>query len=109
MTLMVEEIVIGISVLTIFGAVAAIWRLRCSFDDRRKVYRWLKINTEDKSGRDTATTTEIASGIRMEEARVRKACLQHKKIIMCNTEEERWSLFNSQPKSVYEKRGVRFL
>jgi len=74
--------------------------------NRRKVFLWLKDNTKDKAGEQFKSTTEISKGLDIDEDQVRKICSQHKKIFEHVRKKDFWSIYSSEPKSVYEKRGL---
>ena len=79
-------------------------RLR-SIVDRRKVYLWLRSNTQDEPGKSHVDTVTLAKGARLPEDRVRRACMSDQRIYRLAQEPERWSVWRKEPQSIYEKRG----
>lgn len=77
--------------------------------DRRKVYQWLRFNTRDEPGESHVDTPTIAKAIRVPEDRVRRACMSDQRIYHFPNEKEQWSVWQKEPQSIYEKRGVLVL
>jgi hypothetical protein len=74
--------------------------------DRRKVHKWLQLNTRDEPGKSHVDTITLAKGTQLTEERVRKACMSDPRIYRSSGEPEQWSLWRQEPPSVYEKRGL---
>jgi hypothetical protein len=72
----------------------------------RKIYLWLRDNTEDKAGEQFKSTTEISKALDIDEDQVRKICSRHKKIFEHSSQKDLWSIYGSEPRSVYEERGI---
>lgn len=104
-----NEIVTGVAVAAIVGAVALVVRALCRALDRWRVYGWLKNNTRDEPGESHVTTTELAKGTGLSEERVRQACLGNRRIHRASGEMDQWSVWRREPQSVYEKRGIIWL
>jgi hypothetical protein len=82
-----------------FNWIIRLWR-------KRKIYNWIKENTQNKAGEQFKSTTEISKGLDIDEDRVRKICSRHKKIFECSGEKDLWSIYGSEPRSVYEEQGI---
>ena len=82
-----------------FNWILRLWR-------KRKIYNWLKENTQNKAGEQFKSTTEISKALQIDEEQVRQICSQHKKIFENSRQKDLWSIYGSEPKSVYEERGV---
>lgn len=104
---MLEAILIAIA-----GAVAvailgfATHRLR-GFADQVRVRRWLVANTKDGPGESHVAVSVISSGIRLPEDRVLRACIASKHVLRSQHDRTLWSVWRSEPQSIYEKRGLR--
>ena len=86
-----------------FNGIIRLWR-------KRKIYNWLKENTQNKAGEQFEqfkSTTEISKGLDIDEDQVRKICSRHKKIFEHAHNKDLWSIYGSEPKSVYEERDPR--
>lgn len=71
------------------------------------VYEWLSAHTSEIRGKSHRTIQEIADGAGLTEDQVRAACRSHSQIFPSQSQPGSWSIFPSEPKSVYERRGVR--
>ena len=77
------------------------------FRDKRRVYRWLKVDSKNEPGKQFRSTRAIASWNNLTEDRVRYICSIHKKIYLSTgRHEDIWSIHGREEKSVYEKRGI---
>ena len=75
--------------------------------EKKRVYEWLKANTDNKPGEQFRSTRAIASWSNLTEDRVRYICSIHEKIFLSTGEkEDMWGIFEHIPRSVYEKRGI---
>ena len=83
-------------------------RLRSIFD-RRKVYLWLRSNTQDEPGESHVDTVTLAKGTRLSEDRVRRVCMSDQRVYHLAQEPEQWSVWRKEPQSIYEKRGLLVL
>lgn len=73
--------------------------------DRRKVYRWLRLNTRDHPDASHVDTATLAKRTRLTEDRVRRICMSDQRVHRFATEsQEQWSIWRQSPQSVYEKR-----
>ncbi len=103
---MLEAVVIAVIGTLIIGAIegARRWGLGCM--DRRRVRQWLLENTRDEPGESHLEISRIASGMRLSEARVLRACLVSKHVCHSKANPALWSVWREEPQSVYEKRGL---
>jgi hypothetical protein len=99
--------VVTIGASLILALLYAIGRKIYNCRNQRKVFLWLKDNTKDKAGEQFKSTTEISKGLDIDEDQVRKICSRHKKIFEHAHNKDLWSIYGSEPKSVYEKRDPR--
>ena len=111
MKIAIEEIINNPWIVGICTSLIAtlIWfslKRYCLFKKSKKVISWLKDNTEDKAGKQFKSTTEISTALHIDEEQVRKICSRHKKIFKHARKEDLWSIHGSEPKSVYDERGV---
>ena len=90
----------------ILALLYAIGRKIYNCRNRRTLFLWLKDNTKDKAGEQFKSTTEISKRLNIDEDQVRKTCSRHKKIFEHAHNKDLWSIYGSEPKSVYEERGV---
>lgn len=102
-----NEWVVAIGTSLILALLYAIGRKIYNCRNRRRVFLWLKDNTKDKAGEQFKSTTEISKGLDIDEDQVRKICSRHKKIFEHAHNKDLWSIYGSEPKSVYEKRDPR--
>lgn len=78
--------------------------------DRRKVFEWLRSNSQDEPGESHVDTATIAKGSKRTEARTRRACMSDKRILrFADGEQESWSVWREEPQSIYEKRGITII
>jgi hypothetical protein len=90
-----------VSVVRFLGTKYADWR------DKKRVYHWLKDNSDDEPGKQFRSTRAIASWNNITENRVRYICSIHKKIFLSTGQkEDMWGMHRREPTSVYEKRGI---
>ena len=91
------------------AAVGLLWwivaRVRATLD-RRKVHKWLRANTRDEPGESHVTIEALAKGTRLPEDRARRACMSDPRVHRLQGQPERWSVWRTDPQSVYEKRGL---
>jgi len=75
--------------------------------DRRKVYQWLKANTNDKPGDTHVDTVTIVKGTCLPEDRTHKACMSCSKIY-CYTSHNKtqWSIWREEPQSIHTGKSV---
>jgi hypothetical protein len=101
-----NEWVVTIGTSLILALLYAIGRKIYNCRNQRKVFLWLKDNTKDKAGEQFKSTTEISKGLDIDEDQVRKICSRHRKIFEQAMQKDFLSIYSSEPKSVYEERGV---
>ncbi len=103
---MLEAVVIAVIGALAVGAIegARRWAFRCV--DRSRVRRWLLENTRDEPGESHLEISGIASGIRLSEKRVLRACQISKHVFQSKADPSLWSVWREEPQSVYEKRGL---
>ena len=78
--------------------------------DKARVYTWLSQNTQDKGGKQSATTREIASWTNLSEKRTHDACDAHSEVFpVTDGDKEQWSIYSRKLKSPYEDHDVRWL
>jgi hypothetical protein len=75
-------------------------------DDRRKVFKWLQLNTRDEPGESHVDTVTLAKRTRIPEERVRRACMTDLRVHRFADDTEQWSIWREKPQSIYEKRGL---
>jgi hypothetical protein len=90
----------AIGLLGWFGARTRAWL------DRRKVRRWLKLNTSDRPGRSHVDILTLAKGTRLSEERVRRACMTDNNVYRLPGDPDKWSIWRQETQSIYETRGV---
>ncbi len=74
---------------------------------KKRVYSALSKNTEDKGGKQIASTRQIASWANLPEERTRDICSIHSDVFPVEDgEKEQWTIYN-RLKSVYEEHGLR--
>jgi len=72
---------------------------------KQRVYHWLKDYTSE-DGEVFKSTRAIASWCNLTEDRVRYICSIDKRVFLSTREEEdMWSLYEREARSIYEKRG----
>jgi hypothetical protein len=101
-----NEWVVAIGTSLILALLYYIGRKIYNCINRRKVFLWLKDNTKDKAGLQFKSTTDISKALQIDEEHVRKICARHKKIFEHARNKDLWSIYGSEPKSVYEERGL---
>ena len=111
-----DSILEGITIGGAGGAIAGItlWVIELiqkkvsEVSHANRIYQWLKKNTfEEEAFRSTRA---IASWCNLTEERVRYICSIDERIYLSTGEnEDLWSLYDRESKSVYEKRGLRSL
>lgn len=77
--------------------------------DRKRVYRWLRSNTQDEPGQSHVDTVTLVKGTCLPEDRVRRACMSDQRIYHLAQQPEQWSVWRKEPQSIYEKRGLLIL
>ena len=82
-----------------FNWIVRLWR-------KRKIYNWIRKNTQNKAGERFKGTAEISKGVDIDEEQVKKICSRHKSIFEHSSQKDLWSIFGNEPKSVYEERGI---
>jgi len=91
------------------AAVGLFWwivaRVRATLD-RRKVCTWLRTHTRDEPGESHVTIETLAKGTRLPEDRARRACMSDPRVHRLEGPPERWSVWRTDPPSVYETRGL---
>ena len=77
------------------------------WSDKKRVYAWLRENTENKHGQQSALTREIASWTNLTQDRTRYVCSIHPKVFLVTvTPDERWSVYSRQLEGHPEPRDV---
>ena len=71
----------------------------------RKIYLWLKKNTEDRAGKQFKTTNEISQGLGIDEEKVKKICTLSKRIYQRSDSIDSWGIYSNNATSIYEERG----
>lgn len=72
----------------------------------KKVYLWLKENTENRAGKQFKTTPKISQGLGIDEDQIRKICTLSKRIYHRSGERDLWGIYSDQATSIYEERGM---
>jgi hypothetical protein len=101
-----NEWMVAIGTSLILALLYAIGRKIYNCRNRRKVFLWLKDNTKDKAGEQFKSATEISKGLDIDEEQVSKICTRHIKIFEHSSQKDLWSIYDSEPRSVYEERGI---
>lgn len=101
----------GASASLLFWLVKILTEAASNYRHYRRILRWLRENTQDEPHQESKTTQEIASWTDLPVERVRFLCSTHPGIHLCldKSEEERWSIWRRQRRSVYEKEGLSHL
>ena len=69
------------------------------FQDKKRIYHWLKANSKNKPGEQFRSTRTIASWNNLTENRVRYICSIHKKIYLSTGQhEDMWSIHGREAK-----------
>jgi hypothetical protein len=104
------DIVVGAAATLLAGAVTGLLvfarRRMAVRRDSRAVYRWLATTTRDDPGESHRSTSEIAAGTHLSEARTYAACRHNRRIIQSAKQHDLWSIWRQEPESVYDRRGV---
>jgi hypothetical protein len=95
-----------VAVAATLAMAALVHRLVQVKRDERLVYNFLSVNTADQPHQSHKSTEEISSVTLLPEARVARACLNHPDIFRSDTEPNLWSIWRSEPESVYDRRGL---
>ena len=66
-----------------------------SFEEKVKIYSWLKENTSDTEGERSKTTQEVANGCNMDESQVVRFCYHHPYIYNPDGKHESWSIYQT--------------
>lgn len=75
--------------------------------ERRRIRSWLRSNTTDETGKRYRSTRAIASWTNLTEDRVRYLCSFDPQVYLSTgPQEDMWSLYQREDRSVYETRGV---
>ena len=77
------------------------------WQERRRIRRWLRANTSNEPGKRFRSTRAIACWTNLTEDRVRYLCSVDPLIFLSTGgQEDMWSLYEREERSVYETRGV---
>lgn len=72
----------------------------------KKVYLWLKENTENEARKQFKTTNEISQVLGIDEDQIRKICTLSKRIYQHSDREDLWGIYGGEAISIYEERGM---
>ena len=72
----------------------------------KRIYSWLKKNTQNKAGEQFKTTNEISQALGIGEDIIRKACTSSRKINQRFDKKDSWGIFGKMATSIYEDRGL---
>jgi hypothetical protein len=108
--LMSNSWIIGICASIIAGLITSfliytVKKYLC-YKKSNKIYSWICSNTHDKAGEQFKSTTEISEALQIDENQVRIICKNHKKIFEHARKKDLWGIYGSEPRSIYEERGV---
>ena len=75
--------------------------------EKKRIYKWLKVETSNEPGEQFRSTRDIASWNNLTEDRVRYIYSIHDKIFLSTgKKEDMWGIYERTPGSVYENRGL---
>ena len=101
-----EKVVAGIIVVIIVGAFTFGRKKIINWCNKRKIYHFLIANTADKAMKQFKSTEEITKATGIDENVIRSVCKKHKKIYAHKRSKDKWSIFGSEEKSIYDDRGL---
>jgi len=105
----IEEILTGIAIAVSVAVI--LWLGHCIRGritrkrKEKKIYSWLKENSENKAGEQFKTTNEISQALGIDGDQIRKVCTVSKRIFQRSGKEDLWGIYSDKATSIYEERG----